>query len=298
MILKAWISAFRLRTLPLSLACIGMGSFLAAAAGAFRWDVFVLCLITTVFLQLLSNLANDYGDSVHGADHAQRTGPMRAVQSGLITAAQMRAAVILFTVLCLASGIPLLLVALGLNMLAFLFFLAVGLLSIAAAIAYTNGRRPYGYAGFGDLAVFIFFGVVGVFGSCYLFTHQLSLRFLLPAFSCGFFSIGVLNVNNIRDIESDRAAGKFSIPVRVGRERAIVYHWILLTAGWLSAALYAALVFRHPMQFLFLLSLPLFVFNGLAVTRRPSSKLDPMLRQLAISTLLFVVLFGVGMVIG
>ena len=205
---KAWLHAFRLRTLPLSLSCIGMAGFLAAAAGKFDLVLFLLCCITTIFLQVLSNLANDYGDSIHGADHAERKGPTRAVQSGAISLSQMRNAVILFSLLSLVSGVMLLLLSFGTDWLAIFFFFGLGLLSILAAIGYTVGKKPYGYIGLGDISVLIFFGLVGVMGSFYLFTHQISWLEVLPALSCGLFSIAVLNVNNIRDIDSDRMAGK------------------------------------------------------------------------------------------
>lgn len=292
-----WLSAFRLRTLPLSLSCIGMAAFLAAAAGKFNGLLFALCCLTTIFLQILSNLANDYGDSINGADHAGRKGPQRAVQSGAITSSQMRNAVVLFTVLCLLSGIGLLLLAFGLDWSALLFFLVLGLLCIAAAIAYTVGRKPYGYAGLGDLSVLIFFGLVGVMGSLYLFTRSVNYTDVLPALSCGFFSIAVLNVNNIRDIESDRQAGKFSIPVRIGRDKAIVYHWFLLAAGIVSAIVYTFLRYESPWQFLFVPVVVLFVRNGIAVSTLPSEKLDPYLKQMAMSTLLFVITFGVGLLL-
>jgi 1,4-dihydroxy-2-naphthoate polyprenyltransferase len=272
-----------------------MGSFLASASGAFQWDIFTLCILTTVFLQILSNLANDYGDSIHGADSADRKGPTRAVQSGAVTSVQMRRAVISFVVLSFASGILLLFVAFGLEWRALLFFFLLGLLSIAAAVAYTVGRKPYGYAGLGDLSVLIFFGFVGVMGSYYLYTKQMSWYETLPAFSCGLFSIAVLNVNNIRDIESDKKAGKLSIPVRIGRENAITYHWVLIILALLSAAVYTAARFSTPWQLLFLLTLPLFFSNAMAVTRKSSAELDPYLKQLAVSTLFFVLLFGVGL---
>ena len=294
MTLKPWISAFRLRTLPLALSCIGMAGFLAAAAGKFNGLIFFLCCLTTILLQILSNLANDYGDSVNGADHAERTGPQRAVQSGAITASQMKNAVILFVFLCLVSGLSLLYVSFGFDWTSVIFFLVLGLLSIAAAIAYTVGKKPYGYAGLGDLSVLIFFGCVGVMGSLYLFTKNVSGIDLLPALSCGMFSIAVLNINNIRDIDSDRTAGKYSIPVRIGKEKATRYHWFLLGSGWLAAIVYTFLNFQSPYQFLFLLALPLFVMNGLAVSKKPSTELDPYLKQMALSTLLFVILFGVG----
>src|SRR5690349_9049401 len=227
-----------------------MGGFLAAAANAFRIDIFLLCIVTTIFLQVLSNLANDYGDSVHGADSAERKGPSRAVQSGAISAQQMKTAVVIFVLLCLVSGISLLLVSFGLDWNAILFFFGLGVLSILAAIAYTIGKKPYGYAGLGDFSVLIFFGLVGVMGSNYLFTKQLNWIQILPALSCGFFSMGVLNINNIRDIESDRNAGKYSIPVRIGRERAIQYHWFLLSGGMIAVIAFIALTYQSSLQLL------------------------------------------------
>ncbi|MBS1508741.1 MAG: 1,4-dihydroxy-2-naphthoate polyprenyltransferase [Bacteroidetes bacterium] len=291
---KAWLSAFRLRTLPLSLSCIGMGGFLAASQSKFNVVIFTLCCTTTIFLQVLSNLANDYGDTVNGADHAERIGPQRAVQSGAISAVQMKLAMVVFILLSLISGISLLLVSFGWDIKAIVFFLGLGLLSIVAAVAYTVGKKPYGYMGLGDLSVFIFFGLVGVLGSQYLFTKALTITQVLPALSCGFFSIAVLNINNIRDIESDRTAGKYSIPVRIGKAKATQYHWFLLIGGVVSALAYVILNFDSPWQFLFLLSVPLLLVNGRAVSSLPSEKLDPFLKQMALSTLLFVLLFGIG----
>jgi 1,4-dihydroxy-2-naphthoate polyprenyltransferase len=294
---KVWIKAFRLRTLPLALSSIAMGAFLAAAAGAFNWSIFLLAVLTTSFLQVLSNLANDYGDSIHGADSVDRKGPSRAVQSGAVTKSQMRTAIFILVFLSLSSGITLLLVSFGFDWKALLFFFGLGILSILAAIAYTVGRKPYGYAGLGDFSVLIFFGLVGVMGSFYLFTKQISQYEVLPAISCGLFSIAVLNINNIRDIESDKKAGKFSIPVRIGRQKAIVYHWILLIIGMSSAIAYQWATYTSPLQFLFLLTLPLFLYNAVSVSKKPSEALDPFLKQMALSTLAFVVLFGIGIVL-
>lgn len=295
--IKAWLQAFRLRTLPLALACIGMAGFLAAAAGQFNLLLFVLCCLTTILLQILSNLANDYGDSIHGADHAERTGPMRAVQAGIISAAQMKKAVIVFVWLSLFSGLSLLWFSFGWNWKALVLFFGLGLLSIAAAIGYTVGKKPYGYIGLGDISVLMFFGLVGVMGSYYLFTHSVTWKELLPAISCGVFSIAVLNINNIRDIESDRSAGKFSIPVRIGKEKAVTYHWVLLIIGLVAAIVYTILQYQSTWQFLFLATVPLFIKNGLSVQNRPSSELDPFLKQMALSTLLFVLLFGLGLIL-
>jgi 1,4-dihydroxy-2-naphthoate octaprenyltransferase len=274
-----------------------MGGFLAASSNAFRWDIFILCITTTIFLQVLSNLANDYGDSIHGADGDDRKGPSRAVQSGVISSNEMKSAIIIFVLLSLSSGISLLFVSFGLNWNAILFFLGLGLLSILAAIAYTVGRKPYGYLGLGDFSVLIFFGLVGVLGSYYLFTQTLSYNQIFPALSCGFFSIGVLNINNIRDIESDKRAGKFSIPVRIGKGKAVMYHWFLLIAGLSCAVIYTFLTYQSPLQFMFLVSTPLFIKNGIVIQQKTAQELDPYLKQMALSTLLFVILFGVGIII-
>ena len=295
--MKKWISAFRLRTLPLALASIGMGTFLAAANGAFDWSIFLLCASTTIFLQVLSNLANDYGDSIHGADSVDRVGPSRAVQSGVISKSEMKKAIILFGVLSLFTGVLLIYTAFGLS-LNFWIFLGFGLLAIVAAITYTAGYKPYGYAGLGDLSVLIFFGFMAVLGSAFLYEKVVYWEYLLPAMSVGLFSVGVLNVNNIRDIESDAAAGKKSIPVRIGRENAVKYHWMLLILGVLSSVSYVFLTQVNFYKLIFILIFPFFVTNALAVKRNINpSELDPYLKQMALSTLAFVLLFGIGQLI-
>lgn len=297
--LGPWLSAMRLRTLPLALASIGLGSFLAAYQGAFNIKVLLLSALTTVFLQILSNLANDYGDTQHGADSKHREGPPRSVQSGTITSSVMRKAMTLFGVLSFTSGLLLIYVALGFNLSTFLFFLILGVLCIAAAIAYTAGKKPYGYAGLGDLSVMIFFGLVGVLGTFYLHTSQFDAINILPALSSGFFATAVLNVNNIRDIKSDKLAGKKSIPVRLGKQKAVIYHWILLTLGFLSAFIYTCLIFESYWQFLYFISIPLILKNGLAISEKDKAvELDPYLKQMAITTLVFVLSFGIGLLLG
>ncbi len=295
--MKNWIEAFRLRTLPLAFSCILMGAFLAVKENQFDGIILLLCLVTTLFLQILSNLANDYGDSVHGADSLTREGPSRSVQSGKITLASMKIALVIFAGLSLISGLTLLFLVFGIQQLfLLLLFLVIGLGAIWAAIKYTAGDNPYGYAGLGDISVFLFFGLVGVLGTNYLFTQSLNWIHFLPAISCGAFATGVLNVNNIRDIESDKEAGKRSIPVRLGRKKARVYHLVLLSLGMISMLVYASFNFRHSTDFLFVLAFPLFIVNVLAVFKKNDAKsLDPYLKQLAMSTLLFVILFGLGL---
>ena len=297
--MKSWIEAARPRTLPLALSCILMGCFLAASTGTFSWTVAVLSVITTILLQVLSNFANDYGDAVNGKDTELREGPIRAVHSGAIPATTMLKAIIIFSVLALISGISLLTIALkGAPANTFRVFLGIGIACIIAAITYTAGKRPYGYVGLGDLSVLIFFGWVGVIGSSYLHTHIWNWDLLLPATSCGLFAVGVLNINNIRDIESDKATGKNSIPVRLGREKAILYHWTILCVGMACVLIYTIHHFSGYTSLIFLLSFPLFIRNGLAISRlKKASELDPYLKQMALSTLLFVILFGLGTVL-
>jgi len=292
--LKHWISAFRLRTLPLAIACIGMGGILAYANDVFDGKVFSMALLTAFLLQILSNLANDYGDSINGADSDDRKGPSRAVQSGKISATAMRNAMLLFGLLSLISGLYLLYISLQTQQ-EFLVFLGIGIVSIIAAITYTVGKTPYGYAGFGDISVLLFFGAASVLGTYYLQAHQIDWLTVLPAYSCGVFAVGVLNVNNIRDIHSDQKAGKYSIPVRLGREKAVYYHWLLLGTGCLAAIMYTMQTFCSPWQWLFLLSFPLFLINARAVkVKKDELSLDPYLKQMVLSTLAFVFLFGLG----
>ncbi|RYU94230.1 1,4-dihydroxy-2-naphthoate polyprenyltransferase [Emticicia agri] len=289
--MKNWLSAARPRTLPLSLSSILMGSFLAASAGQFNWLIFAFCCLTTIALQILSNFANDYGDTQNGADLAGRVGPQRAVQSGAITPKQMLNGIIVLAIICLVFGISLLYFAFkdaAANQ--FWGFLGLGLLCMLAAYTYTAGKKPYGYAGLGDISVLIFFGLVGVLGSNYLYTKTFDWANLLPALSCGFFATGVLNINNIRDIESDTRAGKKTIPARLGRATAIRYHWFLLIAGMVSILLFS--IIKEQYAILYVLCFPLFFINGIKVSKLPNP--DPMLKQMSLSTLAFVLLFGIG----
>lgn len=289
--MSPWISAARPRTLPLALSCILMGSFLAVYAQKFNWLIFGLACLTTILLQVLSNFANDYGDSQNGADSAERVGPGRAVQTGEISPQSMFKAIALFGVLALLSGIGLLYVAFrNAEPSNFIGFLVLGILCILAAYTYTAGKNPYGYAGFGDISVLLFFGLVGVLGSNYLFTKSFDVLNVLPALSCGLLATGVLNLNNIRDIASDTKAGKMTIPARLGREKSLIYHYMLLSLALIFIVVYVFL--RADISWWFLLSLPLFLLNGIKVTKLENP--DPLLKQLALSTLLFVILFGVS----
>ncbi len=295
---QEWISAFRLRTLPLSFSCIGMGAFLAAWRDSFDGMTLALCLLTTLFLQVLSNLANDYGDSKHGADSDTRQGPSRAVQRGAISLHAMKKAIIITAILSFICGFGLIIYVFHNDLLLLFTFLGIGISSIVAAVLYTNGKKPYGYAGLGDISVFAFFGLVGVFGTYFLFTQSLDWDVILPAATCGIFSVAVLNINNIRDIQSDVEAGKKSIPVRIGRANAVLYHGLLLTSGFILALIFVIHQYQSYWQFLFFLVIPFLIKNGRAVARHQDAlALDPYLKQMSLSTLIFVILFGIGLLI-
>lgn len=296
--IAAWIQAFRLRTLPVALASIGMGTFLALDDGYWNTSVFIMCSVTTCLLQVLSNLANDYGDSIHGADHSGRVGPSRAVQTGAISSSAMRRAVVICASLSFVSGVVTLVLAFPDRWLLIAGWVVIGLVCIAAAITYTAGRKPYGYMGLGDASVILFFGFIAVCGTYFLFSGAWNILQVMPATACGLLAAGVLNINNIRDIESDRVAGKFSLPVRFGRNAAIWYHRFLLWGAVLSAVVYVSMLpDRSPWSYLFLLTTPLLYSVDRAVSGLPSAELDPWLRRMALSTLAFTLLFGTGLLL-
>jgi len=296
--MKHWISAARPRTLPLALSSILMGSFLAAGSHAFSWTIFGLAVLTTTFLQILSNFANDYGDTVSGVDTVERTVATRAVQTGAITRVQMTQAIILMSFFSFITGS--LLIYEGLkdtSTQTIITFFGLGILAIVASITYTVGKRPYGYMGLGDISVLIFFGWVGVLGTYFLYTHEVNLLMFLPATSCGLFAVGVLNINNIRDIESDIKTGKNSIPVRLGKDKAVIYHWFLLIGGFVCAVIYSLINHSEILNWIFLITLPLLIKIGLGVSKgKTPAQIDPFLKFMALTTLLFVITFGIGQV--
>jgi 1,4-dihydroxy-2-naphthoate octaprenyltransferase len=289
-----WIKAIRLRTLPLAWASLTMGASLAHLGGHFEWTIYVLSLLTAFSLQIASNLANDYGDAASGLDGTHREGPARTIQAGLITKAQMKRGIVLACLFALGFGLSLVYVAFvdWIKIVAFVF---LGLIAIVASLKYTMGKNPYGYSGWGDVFVFIFFGWVGVGGSFYLYAGQWDSMVLLPASSLGLMAVAVLNVNNIRDIASDRKSGKFSIPVRIGREKAVVYHGMILLFSQLLVVGFGVYQQFHGFQWMFLLVIPLLRRNWVGVqTKTEAMELDPFLKQMAVATLIYVMLFVLG----
>ena len=231
-----WLTAIRLRTLPLAVASAWCGGVLAEINGQGNRWVLYWTILTAVSLQIFSNLANDYGDAYHGADGATRQGPLRMVASGQITPAAMRAGLWVSGAACCLFGLALLGLALphlDAAVWAWLGWVLLGGGCLAAAFYYTAGARPYGYRGWGDVAVFLFFGLVGVLGSEYLQGGTFGQRSWQAAAALGLWCGMVLNLNNMRDIETDIAAGKYTLAARLGRDKAKFYHAGMALIAWL-----------------------------------------------------------------
>lgn len=297
--LSIWIQAFRLRTLPLALSSAILGSFLAYSQGTFKWHIFVLATLTSIFLQILSNLANDYGDALKGTDNDGRIGPRRVTTSGLVTRREMRMMINFFIVLSLVSGTLLIFTGLlHISWKTILFFFILGLSAIYAAIKYTIGKNPYGYVGLGDVFVFIYFGIVGVAGTYYLHTTVFDPWILLPASAIGLLSSGVLNLNNMRDIENDTRAGKKTLVVFIGSKAAKYYHLALITLSMAFSVIYTIARFDSAFQLLFILTCPLFAINVIVVMKNTNPlELNHELKKLALNTFAFSLTFGIGLIL-
>lgn len=294
---QAWLESLRPRTLPLAFASIVVGSALAWWQGVFDPVVAFLALLTAGLLQILSNLANDYGDAVKGSDKPDRIGPLRGMQKGAITQSQMKRALIITVALICLSGLALVWVACR-TFSDFLGFLLLGLLSIIAAITYTVGTRPYGYLGLGDISVLIFFGWLSVMGTWYLQAHTLIPAIFLPATACGLLATAVLNINNLRDIDSDRINGKNTLAVRLGPERARRYHAFLLIGTLVCLALFNLFSLQSPWGWLFILAAPMLVRQAQYVVReRDPLAMRPMLERTVKGALLTNLLFAIGVIL-
>ncbi len=295
--LRIWFDAARPKTLPLALVSIFTGSALAFSSGHFSLPIALLALLTATLLQILSNLANDYGDAVKGTDNEKRLGPMRAIQSGEVSLADMKRAIVINIALTIIAGLALVFYALD-SLESILAFIGLGVLAMMAAIAYTVGNKPYGYVGLGDLSVFLFFGLLGVSGTYFLHTGHIEWSLFLPSLGCGLMAVAVLNVNNMRDIENDAECGKRTVPVRLGQQRAKTYHFLLLTGAVLAFASYL-LMQGKPLwiSLPFLLSLIMVTKHGRAVwiSDKPA-QIAPMLPVIVKCSLVTNLLF-VGVVI-
>ncbi|CAI8173301.1 MAG: 1,4-dihydroxy-2-naphthoate octaprenyltransferase [Polaribacter sp. SA4-10] len=314
---RNFIRAARLRTLPLSISGIILGSFLGnkknmiilsenysdtnifiGSFSIFQSPIFWLAIFTTIGFQVLSNFANDYGDGIKGTDN-NRKGEARMVSTGAITPIQMKNAMVITTIISLIIALLLIFVAFGHENFkySFLFFI-LGIASIAAAIKYTVGKSAYGYSGLGDLFVFLFFGLLSVVGSYFLFTKQLNIFIFLPAISIGLLSTAVLNLNNMRDQIEDKQYSKNTLVVKLGSQKSKLYHYFLIIGALISALVYVASNYQSLIQYLFLIAfIPLFLNIKVVAQNIIFYELDKELKKVALSTFLFAILFGIGQIL-
>ena len=296
--MKQWLHAFRLRTLPLSISGILLGSALAHKTNNFDLTLFILALLTVLFLQILSNLANDLGDNLKGTDNSNRIGPQRSTQSGAISRKQMKRAIYLFAFLALAFGGTL--AYLGTREMSFevqITFYLLATACILAALGYTLGKNAYGYLGLGDIFVFMFFGLLSVMGIHVLMTKSFDIGVILPAISVGLLSTAVLNLNNLRDHENDAQCGKNTLVVKMGFENALKYHYALLLLPLILTVAFAA---SHGMWWSLLSLLSYFILGKhlYFVVQNPfPNKLDAELGKVAISTFLYASSFALSCLI-
>ena len=305
--MKHWIEAARLRTLPLSVSGIIVGSVYALAnpteniytpTEVFNWTIFSFAMLTTLGLQVLSNFANDYGDGVKGTDNIDRVGPQRAIQSGVITPQKIKKGIVITSGLTLLSAILLIYFSFGKSNFGYsIFFLLLGIAAIVSAIRYTVGNSAYGYKGFGDLFVFVFFGLVSTLGVNFLYSKQIEPLLILPAIAIGLLSVGVLNLNNMRDEASDKKSGKNTIVVQIGGKKAKIYHFTLIISAMVLVIIFAILSDYRFDQYLFLLAYIPLVKHLIRVAKNQEPKLlDPELKKLALSTFLLSILLALCMV--
>ncbi|GAA3577713.1 1,4-dihydroxy-2-naphthoate octaprenyltransferase [Snuella lapsa] len=286
----------RLRTLPLSISGIILASCFADYNGYFKWDIFILAILTTLSLQILSNLANDYGDGVKGTDNDDRIGPERAIQSGKISPESMFQAIKINVLISIGLAFFLIFCAFGVHhfFLTLTFFL-LGIACVVAAIRYTMGQNAYGYRGLGDVFVFIFFGLISVVGCYVLYAKTIDHVVFLPACTIGLLSAGVLNLNNMRDIDSDKKSNKITLAVRLGSKNAKLYHMTLIGLAILLSGLFGILYYTSIYNLIFAIAyLPLIKHLITVRTNTEPKQLDPELKKLALTTVLLAVLMGIG----
>lgn len=291
--IKSWLNAARLRTLPLSVSGIITGTAIAVKDQVFNGWIFALAILTTLGFQILSNFANDYGDGVKGTDNEDRIGPKRAMQSGLLSAKELKKGMAITVIITLAIATLLIYKAFGKENSAYLLlFFLLGVVSIIAAIKYTVGKTAYGYKAMGDLFVFIFFGLLAVLGSYFLYAKNLYFMVVLPAVTIGLLSTAVLNLNNMRDSESDKKAGKITVPLLLGKEKAKNYHYFLIFGAYISAFCYYYFSETSWYHYLPLLAfIPLLIHTKKVKYNSEPGLLDPELKKVALSTFLFSILF-------
>jgi len=293
--IKVWIAAARLRTLPLSVSGIVVGTAMANAKGFYDPWLFLLSVLTAIAYQVTSNFANDYGDGVKGTDGEDRIGPERALQSGALTATSLKKGILIGVVVSIVLSVGLIYLAFDLNNWGYpLLFISLGGASIWAALKYTMGDSPYGYKGLGDVFVFIFFGLIAVLGSLFLYTKNLQAIDWLPAIAMGLFCTGVLNLNNLRDRRSDALHGKNTLIVKMGFDNGKKYHATLILVGIFCFTFHVFSMLPWEIAALSILPFgPMIYHLEQVVATKESGKLDPQLKKLALTTFSLSLLFYV-----
>ena len=305
--MKHWIEAARVRTLPLSVSGIILGCFYAMSQARPNWKIFTFAVTTTLLLQILSNFANDYGDGIKGTDNDDRVGPKRAIQSGVISARAMKRAMIVTSLLTMISAITLIYFAFkDTNLVFSLFFLTLGAIAVASAIRYTVGNTAYGYRGYGDVFVFVFFGLVSTLGVSFMYLKEIDTLLILPAAAIGLLSVGVLNLNNMRDEASDKKVGKNTIVVKIGGEKAKKYHYFLIVSAMILMLVFAFLFdwykdgdpehINFDMYLFVIAYIPLIKHLRTVYNNKEPRLLDPELKKLALSTFLISILMSLSLI--
>jgi 1,4-dihydroxy-2-naphthoate polyprenyltransferase len=294
-----WIEAARLRTLPLSVSGIIVGSIYALSQSLINWKILILGILTTIGLQILSNFANDYGDGVKGTDNQDRVGPVRAIQSGAISPKAMKKAIVATAVITFFFAIGLIYVAFSDQYFWYsIAFLVLGILAVFAAITYTVGENAYGYKGLGDIFVFVFFGWVSTLGIYFLYAKQLDYLLFFPASALGLLSAGVLNINNMRDSESDAKSNKITLAVKMGKQGAKMYHAFLIFGALVSLLFFAILSDYKWYQYLFvLIFVPIFKHLKVVYNNKRAFLLDGELKKLALGTFVLSVLVSISFIL-
>jgi 1,4-dihydroxy-2-naphthoate octaprenyltransferase len=291
---KVWLEAARLRTLPLSLSGIIVGNGLAYSSPSFSVTILILSLATTIAFQILSNFANDYGDGVKGTDNNDRIGPARVLQQGLLSRKELKKGIQITVASSLILSFTLILIAFDSSELLYvLIFVALAIASVYAAIKYTVGKNAYGYRAFGDVFVFVFFGGVSVLGSYFLQNNTFSIELILPATSIGLLSVGVLNLNNMRDLETDKKSNKITIAVLLGASYSKIYHAFLLIGAVFTSVLYSKTL-SQPSYLFMIVVLLLMIHLRRVLGYTDPKEFDPELKRLALCTFLFALLFSIG----
>ncbi len=287
----------RLRTLPLSTAGIVLGILLACKEHQVSWLVILLTILTTISLQILSNMSNELGDWLSGVDGTGREGPKYGIEGGGLTEDEMRSCIRIMVLACCILGLAMIRSSFGTILrMESEILVVLGAAAIWAAMHYTLGNNPYGYRGLGDISVFIFFGLVPVAGGHFVCSHIIDFRTLIPGAAIGLFSVGVLNVNNIRDMKSD-AGTRITVPLKLGEHKAKIYHTVLIAGGWTLMLLYTVIFTQGWLPYLYIITLPLYIKHLSGVWNLSGRGLDPMLPMLVISTFIFSLLAGAGYIL-